>query len=153
MKLCLIFTTAFLVVCGAACSSPTAPTPPITAHGVTLSVEVPGRCLLACDPVSNEVTTPGLVTLRNTAPTVAYVRRCGPTPAISEQEFVGGQWVNVGPAISCINAPGPISIAAGDSLQLNWFFASGRRRLVLGVASQATMSDEALVASASVDVK
>jgi hypothetical protein len=43
--------------------------------------------------------------------------------------------------------------APGDSLQSNWFFGTGEWRMVLGVASQASMSDQALDASASITIK
>jgi hypothetical protein len=72
---------------------------------------------------------------------------------LSAQQFVNGQWVNFGPAISCTNAPGPLTLAPGDSLQSNWFFGTGEWRMVLGVASQASMSDQALDASASITIK
>jgi hypothetical protein len=112
----------------AACSDPTAPTPAISPHGVVLFATVPGTCLVGgCDPVSSEATHLGLGTVRNTAPTTAFLQQCGTGPALSEQQFLNGQSVNVGPAISCAFAPGPITIAAGDSLRLNWSLGTGRR--------------------------
>jgi len=135
-----------------ACTDSTSPA--IVSHGVVITVAVPGRCLVGgCDPVSADFSHLGLVTIRNTARTTAYLRQCGPGPALSEQQFVNGQWVNVGPAISCTSAPGPLTLAPGDSLQSNWMFGTGEWRMVLGVATQASMSDEALDASASITIK
>lgn len=91
-----------------ACTDSTSPA--IVSHGVVITIAVPGRCLVGgCDPVSLNVSHLGLVTIRNTATTTAYLQQCGPGPALSAQQFVNGQWVNFGPAISCTNAPGPLT--------------------------------------------
>jgi hypothetical protein len=148
MRLSPIFALAFV----AACSDSTSP--PTSAHGVMIALQVPGPCLLACDPVPNPTTTPGLVTLRNTASTTAYLEHCGSAASLSEQVFVNGQWLDVptGVAVTCAQS-GPVTIAPGDSLRLNWFFQTGRRRLLLRVSTDATLSDVAIATSSSVVVK
>jgi hypothetical protein len=149
MKSYMIFAAAMLAACTDAATSP-----PIVSHGVMITIAVPGRCLVgACDQVSADFSHLGLVTIRNAGATTAYLHRCGPGPALAEQQFVKGQWVMFGPAISCPVTPGPLTLAPGDSLQSNWFFWAGEWRMTLGVASQASMSDETLDASASIGIK
>jgi hypothetical protein len=114
---------------------------------------MPGRCLVGgCDPPSADRTHLGLISVLNAGSATAYLQACGAQASLAEQQFVDGAWVFVGPAITCPNTPGPIALAAGDSIQVNWFFATGVRRIVLGVGGQLTMSDEALSASAPVYV-
>jgi hypothetical protein len=43
-------------------------------------------------------------------------------------------------------------MAPGDSMQFNQFFAPGTRRIVIGVATTADLTDEALASSASFSV-
>jgi hypothetical protein len=92
------------------------------------------------------------VRILNTGMSPVYLATCGPQPALTEQQMIDGTWSFVGPAISCTLAPGPRLLAAGDSIQLNEFFARGHRRLLLTVASVPTMADQAVATSASFDV-
>lgn len=118
---------------------------------MTITVELNGPCLFTCDPPGGGLTR-ALVTVRNTGTATAYLQACGTYAAMKEQLLVDGQWTFTGPAIACPVTPGPIVLAAGDSLRSNWFFATGRRRLVLGVASAQDLSDTELAASAAFDV-
>jgi hypothetical protein len=71
---------------------------------------------------------------------------------MEEEQFLNGQWALVGPAVTCPVTTGPVALAPGDSLRVNWFFATGQRRIVLGVAGKPDLSDAALDASAAFDV-
>ncbi len=118
-----------------------------------ITVVIPGNCIVGgCDPPSADRTHLALVSVLNTGSVTAYLQACGDYAAMEEQQFVNGQWAFVGPAITCPVTPGPIVLAPGDSIQVNWFFATGRRRIVLGVASMLDLSDEALDSSAAFDV-
>lgn len=131
----------------------TAPQGPVTAHDVTITVAMPGHCIVGgCDPPSSIANNLGLVTVRNAGTATAYVQACGTYSALREEQLLSGQWVMVGPAVMCPMTPGPIVLAAGDSILTNWFFAAGRRRIVVGVAGRLDMSDEALAASSAFDV-
>jgi hypothetical protein len=137
----------------AACSNDVEPLTATSVHGVVITVAVPGRCLVGgCDPASSEATILGLVRVVNTGPAATYLALCGPHPAFGEQQLVGGKWSNIGPAISCVFGPASGPLAPGDSIRINEFFAAGRRRLVLTVASVPSMADAALATSAAFDV-
>jgi hypothetical protein len=124
------------------------------ANGVLLSVSIPGRCLVGgCDPVDEKFNHLALVTLTNTGVQKVFVPVCGTGPAIGTQQFVNGQWINVGPAISCAFGPRSASIAPHDSLQLNSFFAVGIWRLSVGAATDTTLAMESLSTSAPIVVK
>ena len=145
---------AGLLLAAACAQDVTAPGGAITVHGVLITVAMPGRCLVGgCDPPGAGRTNLGLVTVLNTGTSTAYLEACGLQAAMEEQQFVNGQWVFAdNPAISCPNTPGPITLAAGDSIQANWFFAAGLRRIVLGDAGAVNLSDESLGASAPIAV-
>ena len=139
---------AFLIgACGEAVTGPGA----VIVDDVVITATVPGPCRdgLACDPIGGDYTTLGLITVHNNGTAAAYLQACGSTVALSEQQLVNGQWQFVGPAILCAQGPVSIALAAGDSIQSNWWFAPGTRRLTLGVASAADLTGEALDASAS----
>ncbi len=120
---------------------------------VLITVMVPGQCLnLGCDPPSADRTTLALVRVRNTGSVTSYLQTCGQQSALAEQQFVNGQWQDVGPAITCPVGAGPIALSPGDSIRVNWFFATGRRRIVLGVAGSVDLSNEGLSTSAAVDI-
>ena len=137
----------------AACSEISAPTPAVPVHDVLITATVPGRCIVGgCDPITT-ATTLGLIQILNTGTATAFLQACGTYVALSEQQLVNGHWVNVGPAVTCPFTPGPIALAAGDSIQLNSWFAAGTRRVSVGVASRSDMGDEALDSSASFDIK
>lgn len=124
------------------------------ANGVLLSLSVPGRCLVGgCDPVDAEFSHLGLITLTNTGAQSAYVPLCGTLPALGTQQFVNGEWINVGPAISCAFGPRSKVIAPHDSLQLNSFYAIGIWRVSVGVATDTALVTEALSTSAPITVK
>ena len=144
------FICASLLLALAACDGTNMPTQAIPVHDVSITVTAPGRCLVGgCDPFSGDATTLGLIRILNTGTTTAYLQACGTYPALGQQQLVNGRWVNVGPAIACVYTPGPIALAAGDSVQVNMFFGAGTRRLELAVAGRADMSDEAVATSAS----
>jgi hypothetical protein len=125
-----------------------------TANGLLLAVSVPGRCLAGgCDPVDAEFDHLGLVTLRNSGTAKAFVRLCGTQPAIGTQQWINGEWTNVGPAVSCVFGPRSMVIAPHDSLQLNSFFAIGIWRLTVGVAADTALVTEGLSTSAPVVIK
>ena len=137
----------------AACSDATAPLGVKPAYGVVITMDVPGTCLAGgCDPPGAGMTL-SLIHVVNTGTSTAYLRACGTYAALTEQVVQNGAWVNAGPAIDCAVTPGPIVLAAGDSLRQNWWFASGTRQIVVGVSSKADLSDEALDASAGVKIK
>jgi hypothetical protein len=140
---------AMTVACGSA-TDPLGPNAHVV-HNVLITVAVPGTCLFSCDPPGPNLTL-ALVTVLNTGTTTSYLQTCGQQAAYAEQVLVDGQWLNVGPAITCPVGNVPISLAAGDSVQINWFFASGRRRVTLGVGSKVDMSDAGLATSAEVDI-
>jgi hypothetical protein len=147
---------ALTLMCAlAACGSDTitGPTAAIPAHEVLLAITVPGACLTGvCVPPSSDVNTIAQVTITNSGTAAVYLHSCGGQISIVEQEFGGGVWENIGPAVTCTDDATPTILAAGGSLQLNWYFASGRRRLVLGVGTTPALSDEALSVSASADI-
>jgi hypothetical protein len=135
------------------CDNNVGPVPADPVHGVLITITAPGRCLAGgCDPASSDATTLGLVRILNTGTSPAYLATCGPHPALGEQQFIDGEWKNVGPAITCTFPAVSGTLAAGDSIQLNWFFGRGRHRLVLTVAGVPTMADETLDTSASFDI-
>jgi hypothetical protein len=144
----------FLIVAllaGAACGKDVTAPGGIVVDNVVIDAAVPGKCRdgLACDPIGAPYTTLGLITVRNNGTAAAYLQACGSAIALAEQQLVNGQWQNVGPAITCAQGPVSIALAVGDSVQTNWWFAPGTRRLALGVASAADLSGESLAASAS----
>jgi hypothetical protein len=137
-----------LTALAAACSSGIVEPGGTTGHDVSIAVDVPGVCIVGgCDPVSAEVHTLALIRIQNLGATTAFLRACGTQPALEEQQFVGGSWVSVGPAISCPLPSTPIPLAAGDSLRLNAFYAKGTRRVVMSVGGNASLSDEVLATS------
>lgn len=139
------------VSCGGEMTTPQLATP---AHGLLVTVAVPGKCLVGgCDPANSEQDRLGLVTLTNTGSAFVFVPICGTLPAIQEQQFVNGQWVNVGPAVSCAFGPLSRSIAPRDSLQMNVFFGAGTWRMTVGAAVDSLLATEMVSASAAVDVK
>jgi hypothetical protein len=146
-----------IVACAAvfACTSDmTGPIAPVVAHGVVMSVVVPGSCVATCDPIPNGPTHLGLVTLRNTGTGTAYLQNCGSSVQLSEQVFEGGQWVNVGPAAQCAISPTVATVLApGDSIRVNWWFDTGRRRVLGSVAAAAAGASFDLDASGSFDVR
>src|SRR5579872_2797112 len=136
---------AFIGACGDVTGPDQAAMP---AHGLLISVAVPGHCLFICDPISQDLNHLGLVTLTNTATTKVFFQLCGGAPAIGEQQFVNGQWINVGPAFAC--ATGPISrvVQPHDSVQFNMWFGAGTWRLTLGAAADTALATVALSVSA-----
>ena len=145
--------TIALLLALAACTNDMAPTSANPVHSVLITVDTHGRCLVGgCDPPGANLSLT-LVRILNTGTAPAFLSACGTFPALGEQQLVNGVWVNVGPALACVFTPGPIALAAGDSVQVNWWFASGTRRLVLGVAGKSDLSDEDLDTSASFTIK
>jgi hypothetical protein len=148
--------SAVLLVLAAfcACSSDvTAPTSPIQADGLFITVVTPGRCLVGgCDPANSDANTLGLITLENTSGAPVFVTACGTLPALGLQELGNGEWQFVGPAVSCVSGPKSIAIAAHDSLRLNQFFAPGVWRMTVSVATSQALEPLALSASASFTV-
>jgi hypothetical protein len=139
------------VFAAAACGKDVTGPSAVVVDDVVITATVPGNCRdgLACDPIGAPYTTLGLITVRNNGTAAAYLRACGSTAALTEQQLVDGQWQAVGPAVLCAQGPVSIALAAGDSIQTNWWFAPGTRRLALGVAPAADLTGEALDASAS----
>jgi hypothetical protein len=124
------------------------------AHDVSVSVEIPGICIAGgCDPVGAEVLTLALIRIRNAGTSTAFLHACGLGVALQEQQLIDGSWINVGPAVACVIPSTPIQLAAGESLRFNRFYASGTRRLTLGVAGNLSLSDEALATSAAFVVR
>ena len=145
----VISVALLLVACG---GDPTAPLNAHPAHGVAITVTSPGACLVGgCDPPGGGMTL-SLVSFVNSGNVPAYLRACGTQLAASEQEVQHGEWVNVGPAYSCAVTPGPITLAAGDSVRVNWWFLPGTRRILLGVSSTADQADEAQAMSAGFQI-
>jgi hypothetical protein len=140
-----------VVLAAAACGKDVTGPNAVIFDNVVITAAVPGHCRagLSCDPIGPPYTTLGLITVHNNGTAAAYLHACGSAVALTEQQLVDGQWQNVGPAITCAQGPVSIALAAGDSIQTNWWFAPGTRRLALGVAPAADLSGEALDASAS----
>ena len=152
----IVFSLTLLALLGGCSSSDLAgpTTVAVPANGLLVSVSVPGQCLVGgCDPVSTEINRLGLITLTNTGTEKVFVPLCGPLPAMGTQEFVGGVWVNVGPAASCVFGPPSMVIAPHDSLRFNSFFSVGIWRLSVGAATDTSLVNEGLSTSASVVVK
>jgi hypothetical protein len=139
----IVFLCAATLALGACARGPTSPGGANPVDGVVINVQAPGQCLVGgCDPPNIGLTL-ALISVVNTGSATAYLRACGQYVAINEQQFTGGEWVFVGPAITCPVTPGPIVLAAGDSLRVNQYFAPGTRRIVIGVAASSSLSDEA----------
>jgi len=142
-------------ICGCSRGDMVGPTDVATpANGVLLSLSVPGRCLVGgCDPIDAQLNHLGLVTLTNTSSQKAFVPLCGAVPSLGRQQFVDGEWMNVGPAVACVPGPRSMAIAPHDSLQINSFFAVGIWRLSVGAAADTALVTEGLSTSAPVVVK
>jgi hypothetical protein len=140
-----------LVALAAGCSSDiVAPVSATAAHGVVVSMGVPGRCLFGgCDPAISPPFVLGLGTILNTGTGTVYLRACNTALALREQELVNGSWVDVYPATTCAIGPLSIALAAGDSVQFNSYFHFGTRRMVIGVATTPDLNDEMVAGSAS----
>lgn len=138
--------SAFLI--SACARDVTAPADPGALH-VLLTVTIPGHCLVGgCDPPGGGRTSLALVRALNTGTTTVSLQTCGDYVQFREEQFVEGQWQWVGPAITCPINHGPITLAPGDSLQVNWWFASGTRRMVLA-GSTTDFRDSSVSTSAS----
>jgi hypothetical protein len=136
------------LIVGCAGSNDTGILDAVPVHDVAITVDVPGVCILGgCDPVSAEVHTLTLIRIRNLGPATAFLHACGTQPAFVEQQLVRGAWENVGPAASCAFPSTPIPVAAGDSLRFNAFYASGTRRIGIGIADNPSLSGEEFGAS------
>lgn len=136
-----------------ACNDTTAPMAAQPADDVLMTVEVPGRCLVGgCDPVGPDRTTLALVTITNTGASTAYLRTCGGVADLMEQQLQGGKWVASSTLVpQCALPPTPsIALAAGQSVQVNWFFEFVTSRLLLDVGTTADLSDAQTDASAAV---
>jgi hypothetical protein len=140
-----------VVLAAAACGKDVTGPNAVVVDNVVITAAVPGKCRagVSCDPIGAPYTTLGLITVHNNGTAAAYLRACASTVALTEQQLVDGQWQNVGPFELCAQGPVSIAVAAGDSIQTNWWFAPGTRRLELGIAPAADLSGEALDASAS----
>jgi hypothetical protein len=69
------------------CGNTVGPVAASPAHGVLITIAVPGRCLVGgCYPVSGDVSTLGLVRVLNTGTSLVYLTTCGPQPALTEQQ-------------------------------------------------------------------
>lgn len=124
------------------------------AHGLLVSLVVPGPCVVGgCDPVSAEFDHEGLITLTNTGNDKVFVPLCGPFPAIGTQQFVDEKWVNVGPAASCVFGPPSMAIAPHDSVRFNAVYAVGIWRVSVAAATDTTLGNEGLSISAPVNIK
>ena len=146
---------ACVVMLGAlACASDvTAPVAANPVHGVLITMTVPGTCIVGgCDPADADRHTLGLIRIVNQGTAATFLRACGPSPHLIEQQLVNGEWANVGPAVDCVFPSTPIQLAPGDSLRFNQFFARGTRRIGVGVGGNQTLSDEAFDTSASFEV-
>ena len=138
---------AALVGCSSDITAPTAAEP---ADGLLVTVAVPGQCVVGgCDPVSATVHTLGLITLANTSDATVFVAACGSVPALEEQQLVNGQWMSIGPAVTCLNGPPSMAIAGHANLLTNAFFAAGARRMAITVSTNQALSGSAASASAS----
>jgi len=147
---------ALLVFAGGCESDLLMPVPAKIVDGVIVTVTVPGACVFAdCDPLNRPPLTLGLGTIVNTSGHTAYLHGCGGVRvliSIEEQELVNGTWSSVPPYVLCTTEVQSVALAPGDSIQFNQFFAPGIRRIVVGVATKASLIDEALASSASFSV-
>jgi hypothetical protein len=140
-----------LATFAAACSSDiVAPVSATTAHGVIVSMSVPGQCLFGgCDPAISPPFVLGLGTILNTGSSTVYLHACNTALALREQELVNGTWIDVYPASTCAIGPPSIALAPKDSVQFNSYFHAGTRRMVIGVATVSALTDEIVASSAS----
>ena len=155
MRANLIFSLILLIVLGGCSSDMAGPTDVVMpANGLVVTLSVPGPCLVGgCDPIDAEFNHLGLITLTNSGTEKVFVPLCGTLPAMGTQQFVGGKWVNVGPAVSCVFGPPSMVIAPHDSLRFNSFFAIGTWRTSVGAATDTALVNEGLSTSAPVVVK
>jgi hypothetical protein len=148
----LVWIGVFASVLGCA-HDPVAPDVATPADGVLISVQVPGRCLVGgCDPVESG-TTLALTTLSNMSDAAVFLPLCGTTPAITVEQFIGGKWQFIGPAVACPFGPRSQALAPHDSIQLNAYYQPGIFRLDVGVALDAQLSAEAASTSAPFTVR
>lgn len=142
------FVICVALVLAACAGDATAPLDGHTAHGVAITVTAPGACLVGgCDPPGPGLTL-SLVSIVNSGSVPAYLHACGTQLAASDQKVEGDAWVDVDDAVECGVTPGPIALAAGDSLRMNWWFSPGTHRVLLGVSSTESEVDEAQAMSA-----
>jgi len=145
-----------LVFAGTCANDLLAPVPAKVVDGVVVTVTVPGACVFAdCDPLNRPPLTLGSGTIVNTGGQSVYLHGCGDVRvliSIEEQELVNGTWSSVPPYVLCTTEVRSVVVAPGDSIQFNQFFAPGIRRIVIGVATTADLTDEALASSASFSV-
>ena len=147
----LVLSVAFLSVVAGCSSDMTAPGGATPAHGLLVSLAVPGRCLVGgCDPFSAQLNRLGLVTLTNTGNAKVFLPLCGSAPELREQQFVNGQWVGMVIDYACVAGPVSKVILPHDSLQLNMWFGTGTWRAVIGAAADTMLTTQALSASAPV---
>lgn len=148
----VISVATFALLLAACGGDPTAPLDAHTAHGVAITVTSPGPCLVGgCDPPGVGLTL-SLVSFVNSGNVPAYLHACGTQLDATEQAVEGGTWANVGDAYECGVTPGPIQLAAGDSIRMNWWFGPGTRRVLVGVSSMESEVDEAQAISAAFQI-
>lgn len=126
---------------------------PHPARNVVVSLTVPGQCLVGgCDPPSADFHTLGLIRIVNTGTSTVFLQPCGTVPLILIQHFINGQWFTQPINFACVAPLDAISLAPGDSIRMNQFFASGPVRVGVTVGTDANLSGELLSTSNGVVV-
>ena len=107
----------------------------VPAHYVYITPGAPQH-VAGGDSVYLSIANQGFVT--------AYVERCGDAPALDFQVQQNGQWVEMGPAITCStpSTPGPIALDPGQSIVIAHLYPNaGHYRVGVSAASKADLSD------------
>lgn len=120
-----------------ACSSSLSRLVGVSAHDVFIT---PGRPQPA--PEGDSV----YFNIQNNGGATAYLARCGDEPALTLQVFQNGNWVNMGPAVTCPtpSTPGPIELASGASIVLvEVYTGPGHYRAGVSAATTADLADAA----------
>lgn len=129
-----------------------------SASGVT---EVPGvDAYNVSITLSNDGTTAlgGSVTVRvinHGSSSVYLAQGCPGTIDFRLSRWDGTQWIPIVNAVACPQPlqPGPLVLAAGDTMLFTRFFSDpGRYRAESAVALQSTLADERTITSNSVDI-
>lgn len=121
--------------------------PGVDADNVSLALSNDGKTALG-DSVTVRVINRG-------SSTVYLAQGCPGSLGFDLSRWNGTEWVSIVNAAACTIPldPGPLTLAAGDTmLFVRFFFDAGRYRADISVGFQSTLTDERTVTSNSIDV-